>query len=312
MPTRCCVSGGAGFIGQHLVDELLNTGREVRVVGRRDPSQINMSEKVEYFQGDIRNRDFIVNILQDMDEVVDLAYSSVPKTSYENPILDITDNLPGSVELFDIASTLPIKKIVFVSSGGTIYGEPKNLPINENHPTNPISPYGITKLALEKYAHMYFKLKGLPVVCIRPSNPYGEGQKAFVGQGFIATAIASIIAGQELKVFGEQGTIRDYIHVTDLAKSLVAALDYGVDGECYNASSAVGLSNLEVIKQISIYAQQLGLKTSVVHLPPRLFDVSVNVLDSSKLMNLSGWKPLLTFSAGIERTWNWYFNNGKE
>ena len=158
MTTRSCVIGGAGFIGTHLVGELLNTGRIVRIVGRRDPSLIHIPKGVEYFQGDIRNRDFMFEALQDVDEVVDFAYSSVPKTSYENPILDITDNLPGSVGLFDIASILPIKKLVFVSSGGTVYGEPQSLPIVESHPTNPISPYGITKLALEKYAHMYYSL----------------------------------------------------------------------------------------------------------------------------------------------------------
>lgn len=307
--TRCCVIGGAGFIGSYLVNELLSSGREVRIVGRRDPSQINLSKKVEYSQGDIRNRDFIVKFLQNVDEVVDLAYSSVPKTSFENPILDITDNLPGSVGLFEIASALPIKKLVFVSSGGTVYGEPQSLPINENHSTNPISPYGITKLALEKYAQMYYKLKKLPVVCVRPSNPYGEGQKAFAGQGFIATAIASVLVGKELKIFGEKGTIRDYIHVTDLAKAIVATLDFGVAGECYNAGSALGLSNLEVIERVSIEAEKYALKPLVTNVPPRSFDVSANVLDSSKLHKVSGWKPCLEFSEGIERTWNWFYNN---
>ena len=309
MTTRSCVIGGAGFIGTHLVGELLNTGRIVRIVGRRDPSLIHIPKGVEYFQGDIRNRDFIFEALQDVDEIVDFAYSSVPKTSYENPILDITDNLPGSVGLFDIASILPIKKLVFVSSGGTVYGEPQSLPIVESHPTNPISPYGITKLALEKYAHMYYSLKNLPVVCVRPSNPYGEDQKPFVGQGFIATAIASVMAGQELKIFGEQGTIRDYIHVNDLARALVAALDFGVSGECYNAGSAIGRSNLEVIEQISIHAKKCGFKPLVSHVPPRSFDVSANILDNSKLFAVSGWQPHLEFAAGIERTWNWFYNN---
>jgi UDP-glucose 4-epimerase len=309
--SRCCVIGGAGFIGSHLVNELLDSGRVVRVVGRRDPELTLLPEKVEYFQGDIRNREFISEALKGVDEVVDLAYSSVPKTSYENPVLDITDNLPSSVGLFDVASTLPIRKLVFVSSGGTVYGEPQGLPISETHPTNPISPYGITKLALEKYAQMYCRLRNLPVVCLRPSNPYGEQQKPFVGQGFIATAIASILAGHEIKIFGDQGTIRDYIYVKDVAKALVAALDFGISGECYNAGSAVGRSNLEIIEQISIHAKICGLKPLVTHIAPRSFDVSANVLDASKLHAVSGWQSELEFAAGIERTWSWFYNNYK-
>ncbi|WP_082878021.1 NAD-dependent epimerase/dehydratase family protein [Methylobacillus sp. MM3] len=309
--SRCCVIGGAGFIGSHLVNELLDSGRVVRVVGRRDLELASLPEKVEYFQGDIRNREFISDALKGVDEVVDLAYSSVPKTSYENPVLDITDNLPSSVGLFDVASTLPIRKLVFVSSGGTVYGEPQNLPISETHPTNPISPYGITKLALEKYAQMYCRLRGLPVVCVRPSNPFGERQKPFVGQGFIATAIASILAGHEVKIFGDQGTIRDYIYVKDVAKALVAALDFGIPGECYNAGSAVGRSNLEIIEQISIHAKLCGLKPLVTHVSPRSFDVSANVLDTSKLHAISGWQSELGFAAGIECTWSWFYKNYK-
>ncbi len=203
----CCVIGGAGFIGRHLVRELLRTGRTVRVAGRRDRALTKLPVEVEYCQGDIRNQDFVSQVLQDVDEVVDLAYSTVPKTSYENPLLDITDNLPSSVGLFDVASRLPIKKLVFVSSGGTVYGESQILPITETHPTNPISPYGITKLALEKYAQFYHKLQGLPVVCVRPANPYGEGQRAFEGQGFVSTAVASILTGREITIFGESGTV---------------------------------------------------------------------------------------------------------
>lgn len=307
----CCVIGGAGFIGSHLVHALLETGRDVLVVGRREQGLISLPENVRYFQGDIRNPEFTSQILKGVDEIVDLAYSSVPKTSYENPLLDISDNLPGSVALFDVASSLPLIKMLFVSSGGTIYGEPHSLPIVEDHPTNPISPYGITKLALEKYAQMYHKIRGLPVVCVRPSNPYGEGQRPFVGQGFIATAIASMLAGEEIKIFGAQGTIRDYIYVGDMAKALVAALDFGASGECYNIGSSIGKSNLEVIDQISICARRNGINPAVTHVAHRPFDVSANVLDTQKLFAISGWRPETEFSDGIERTWDWYYNRAQ-
>lgn len=302
---KTLVIGGAGFIGRHLAAELLATGREVVAVGRKERAQVALPETVEYRQGDIKDRAFIASMLQGVDEVVDLAYSSVPKTSYENPVQDIMDNLPGSVALFETACNLPIKKILFVSSGGTIYGEPEKLPIVESHPTNPISPYGITKLALEKYAQMYHRIRGLPIVNVRPSNPYGEGQRPFVGQGFVATAIGAMLAGQEIKIFGPQGTVRDYIYVRDAAKGLVAALDHGVPGQAYNIGSSIGRTNLEVIQQISAIAQLHGIQPKVTHVPPRAFDVSANVLSNEKLFAISGWRPETDFAAGIERTWNW-------
>jgi len=308
---RCCVIGGSGFIGAYLIHELLESGREVLVIGRRERGLLSLPDNVAYLQGDIRNREVITYALKGVDEVVDLAYSSVPKTSYENPLLDITDNLPGSVALFDMASQLSLKKMLFVSSGGTVYGEPQSLPITEDHSTNPISSYGITKLTLEKYAQMYYKTRALPVVCVRPSNPYGEGQRQFVGQGFVATAIASMLTGKEIKIFGSQGTIRDYIYVGDVAKALVAALDFGVPGECYNIGSSVGRANLEVIEQISVAAKIHSVKPWITHAPPRSFDVSENVLSTEKLFAISGWRPETEFSIGIERIWNWYSDDAK-
>lgn len=309
--SRCCLIGGAGFIGGHLARALLATGREVLVIDLREPGSTPLPEKVSYLQGDIRQREFIAKALRGVDEIVDLAYSSVPKTSYDDPILDITDNLPGSVALFEAASALPLRKMLFVSSGGTIYGEPQFLPITENHSTNPISPYGITKLALEKYAQMYHQLQGLPIVCVRPSNPFGEGQRPFIGQGFVATAMASMLTGREIKIFGPQGTVRDYLYVGDLAKALVAACEFGIPGECYNIGSSIGRSNIEVIETIADCARRDGIEPWVTHVAPRSFDVSANVLDIGKLNAVSGWWPETDFEVGIERTWAWYRNQSQ-
>lgn len=303
---RTCVIGGTGFIGQHLVSALQEQGRQVRVIGRRSPELVVVPDNVEYLQGDIRNREFLLTALSEVDEIVDLAYSSVPKTSYENPILDITDNLPGSVGLFDVASSLPIKKIVYVSSGGTVYGEPQSSPIQETYPTNPISPYGITKLALEKYALMFHRLKGLPAICVRPSNPYGEGQRPFVGQGFVAAAIASMLTGRELTIYGDAGTIRDYVYVKDLALGLAAALDYGAAGEVYNLGSGVGRTNMDIINELMPFALERGLRPVVGHIAPRPFDVSSNVLDCAKLKLCSGWEPKVALSEGLRATWDWH------
>lgn len=303
---RCCVIGGAGFLGSHLVSALRGTGRDVLVIGRSEGNAVALPPGVTYLQGDIRNRAFIAVALQGVDELVDLAYSSVPKTSFENPVQDIVDNLPGSVALFDVASGLNLRKMVFVSSGGTVYGEALQLPVAETHPTNPISPYGITKLALEKYAQLYHRMRQFPVLCVRPSNPYGERQKPYVGQGFIATAMASMLSGQEIRVFGQQGTVRDYIYVEDVAQALVCALDHGLPGESYNIGSSIGRSNLEVLNEISRVALASGIQPKITHVEPRSFDVAANILDVEKLRALCGWQPKTGFAEGIARTWAWY------
>jgi UDP-glucose 4-epimerase len=187
-----------------------------------------------------------------------------------------------------------------------VYGHARSLPIKEDHPTDPVSPYGITKLAVEKYALMYWKTSSLPVVCVRPGNGYGEGQRAFAGQGFIATAIASVLEQRELSLFGESGTIRDYIHVADLAHAIVAALDRGKAGECYNIGTGIGRSNREILEALARLCRPMGLEPIVRVLPARPFDVAANVLDSTKLRVDTEWSPMVSFEVGLTRTWEWF------
>jgi UDP-glucose 4-epimerase len=308
---HCCVIGGAGFIGCHLVHALLAQSRKVIVVGRSPIPFRKLPKGVQYICGDYGDRHFLNNTLINVDEIVDLAYSSVPGTSFENPVEDILINLPSVVRLLEVTSSLPVQKVVIISSGGTIYGQAKSLPICEDHPTNPISPYGVTKLAVEKYAFLFKELKGLPVVAVRPSNAFGEHQRPFSGQGFVATAIASALEDKEIIIYGESGSIRDYIYVTDVARGIVAALNDGLPGSCYNLGSGIGRSNKDVLEAIRPLAESVGLGLKVKNAAPRQFDVASNVLDSSKLMYDTGWKPGVTFAEGIDRTWNWFLKNAR-
>ena len=198
--------------------------------------------------------------------------------------------------------------MVVVSSGGTVYGKAKTLPIDETHPTDPISPYGITKLTLEKYAGMFAAFSRLPVTIARPANAYGEEQAAFTGQGFIATAIQSILQRKKIGIFGEQGTVRDYLHTSDIALGITAVLENGDLGEAYNIGSGIGRNNMEVLDVLKPLAGQRGLSIGINILPERLFDVPVNILESKKLHDISGWRPKIIFEDGIQRTWNNFLN----
>ena len=220
-------------------------------------------------------------------------------------------NLPPAVNFLEVASTFNLDKVVLVSSGGVIYGPTEKVPIDEMHATNPISPYGITKLAVEKYARMFHVIHDLPVVCVRPGNAYGETQKPFVGQGFIATAIASILAEQGLRIYGESGTIRDYIHVEDIAGGIVGALLHGHPGDVYNIGTGEGRSNRDILDALQPLAWAEGLEIRTTTLPARKFDVPINVLDSSKLRRIAGWETQILFNEGIQRTWKWFISNSK-
>ncbi len=151
-----------------------------------------MPRSVKYISGDFGNLAQLERLLDDVDEVIHFAYSTVPQTSFEDPIFDVLSNLPGTVQLFRAAATAG-KEDRYGSPGGTVYGVTDRLPISEDRPTNPISPYGITKLTLEKYASMFHLTQGLPVVIVRPGNAYGEEQRADGGQGFVAAAMHAIL-----------------------------------------------------------------------------------------------------------------------
>ncbi|MDP2829314.1 MAG: NAD-dependent epimerase/dehydratase family protein [Sulfuricellaceae bacterium] len=300
----CCVIGGTGFIGRVVVQQLVAGGREVRVIGRREQRPASLDEKASYLSGDYGDKAFLERALSGVDEIIDLAYSTVPKSSFEDPIHDITTNLPQAVNLFQVVSERKnIRKLVVVSSGGTVYGPALAIPITEDHPTNPISPYGITKLAVEKYALMYHRLFNLPVSIVRPSNAYGEGQLPYRGQGFIATAIASILNGDAVTVFGGDQIIRDYIHVADVADGIVATLESGRPGAFYNLGSGSGLTTNQVLSFIAALAHQIDKSVAVEAKPLRAFDVPANILDCTRIQADTGWRTKISFAEGLDRVW---------
>jgi UDP-glucose 4-epimerase len=302
---RCCVIGGAGFIGSHLVAALLDMGYEVTVLDTRRPNEKTLRRGPRYICGDCGNKEVLDIALDGVTEIADLAYATFPKTSYENPVNDILTNLPASVRLLEAAIRVQVRKVVVVSSGGTVYGRAQQLPIDEDHPTCPISPYGITKLALEKYAQMFHQLHDLPVVVVRPANAYGEGQRPFIGQGFVATAMGAILLKKNVIVYGKNGTVRDYVHAHDIARGIIAALDRGRAGLVYNISSGVGRSNREVLEAIEEVVRPAGFRIRVRTETLRGFDVPINVLSSERLHEQTGWQTQVSWEDGLRRTWDW-------
>ncbi|MCT0209045.1 NAD-dependent epimerase/dehydratase family protein [Synechococcus sp. CS-1332] len=301
---KTIVIGGAGFIGAHVSQALIDSGRDVTIVGRRPPGTHTASLACTYCCADLGNRAQMREILEPSCEVIDLAYATVPKTSYGDPVFDLLANLPGSVGLLEEAMAVGVRRLLLVSSGGTVYGPPCALPMAESHPTAPISPYGITKLTIDHYALMFHHTRDLPVVVVRPANAYGVQQRSRTGQGFLAAAIDAILSGREIEIYGEVGTIRDYIHVSDVASGILAALDFGGDGEIYNLGTGIGASNLDVIAMLQPLAEAAGHTIQVRHLPSRRFDVEANVLDAKKLSSACGWHPDVSLQSGLAEMWD--------
>jgi UDP-glucose 4-epimerase len=304
LQTNTLLIGGAGYIGAQLVPELLRRGRSVTVLGRKAVPEYFLPASATYVSGDFTDGSLLTALLDSHAEVVHLANASAPSTSLVDPLADLLRNLPPAVHLFAECAKREAK-LLLVSSGGTVYGQALGLPIRENHPTRPISPYGVTKLSLESYAGLYAATQGLKLVCVRPANAYGIGQRAFTGQGFVSTAIASAMRGLPVRIFGDSGAVRDYIYISDVVSGIAAALEYGQVGEIYNIGTGLGLSNRDVTDMMAPLLRKLGVNLVIEHLPARVSDVNSNVLDSSKLQLATGWHPTVDFAEGLRRTVDW-------
>jgi len=195
-----------------------------------------------------------------------------------------------------------VGKIVFISSGGTVYGDPTYLPIDERHPTEPRVSYGITKLAIEKYLLMYQHLHGIKANILRVANPFGERQRVETAQGAVGVFLYKAIMNQALDIWGDGSVTRDYLYVGDVADAFARAVDYNGEKSVFNISSGVGRSLNDLI---GVLERVLGQKIARRHLPGRPFDVPASVLDNSLAWKELGWKPKVDFEEGVLRTATW-------
>lgn len=303
MNLKCLLIGGGGFIGSHLIKKLLISGRSITVLDKRTTLDQDKIPSVTYIIGDFSDADLLSKLVPEHEEIIHLAYATQPNTSFDDPLIDLSQNLPPAVQLFDIVSRYGAK-LLLISSGGTVYGDTDSTLISEDHPTRPISPYGVTKLTMEKYAYLYSATKKLQFLCVRPSNPYGAGQIPFAGQGFISTAMAMGLRGEVVTIFGNEGTVRDYLYIDDMVDGMITVLEKGKTNETYNIGSGIGRSNLQVIEEMRPLLNSVGVSLHVLHAPERPFDVKVNILDSRKLQSLE-WTPSITFDNGLNRTLEW-------
>ena len=303
--------GGAGFIGMALAEQLLQDGRRFTILSRSKVCPPRLAQLIDashgssvYVYGDARDTSLIDRLVADHEEVVHLAHAQMRGVTSTDPFMELSDNLAATVPVFSAAARHKVK-VVLLSSGGTVYGQAVRVPILEEHALAPISSYGLTKLCVENCAAYFVKAAGLRCVTLRPGNAYGPGQIPFRGQGFVATAIATILNNEVVRVFGRPGTVRDYVYIEDIAKAILAALEKGEDAAVYNIGSGRGLSNDDMLDHIGKIVSADGLTVQREYTESRPEDVRCNVLDAYAFQRVSGWRPETNLENGLERTYAW-------
>jgi len=294
------VLGGSGFLGRHLCRSLLTAGCRVRSISRsgapKGPGE-PWSSQIEWIPAALGTPE-AASALRQADSVFHLACTTLPSNSNADPAFDLESNLVATVRTLEAAAILGVRRLVFVSSGGTVYGPAQQVPIPENHPTDPICSYGIHKLAVEKYLHLFRVTRRLDSMVLRVANMYGESQDCSRPLGAIAHFTDHAVKGQPIEIWGDGRTLRDYVHVEDVVAALVRAAAYAGKERLFNIGSGRGVSLLELVEMLR---SRISKPLTVQHLPGRECDVAENVLDIGRARRELGWFPAVTLEMGLER-----------
>jgi UDP-glucose 4-epimerase len=298
---KALILGGNGFIGSHLVDRLLLEGHEVRVFDKYEERYRKPLPGVEYRFGEFGNRGLLADALSGIDTVFHLISTSLPKTSNDDPAFDVQSNVIETIFLLEQCVAGRVGKVVFVSSGGTVYGNPVALPIHEESPTNPECSYGITKLTVEKYLALFKHLHGLDYTIVRPSNPYGSRQNPNGIQGAIAVFLGKVARREPIEIWGDGSVVRDYLHISDLVNGLYLAAVTPSPHRLFNLGSGRGHSLQDIVAAIRVVT---GGDLPVLYKPLRPFDVPEIFLDITLARREFSWEPLVSLDQGIRETWD--------
>lgn len=291
-------------MGSHICEALLSDQHDVTVFDQPQARFLEYcrNKGAKIIPGNFLNSDDLRAALADCDVVYHLVSSTVPQSSNLDPQKDIETNLVGTIQLLEQARSSGVKKVVFSSSGGTVYGNPQEIPIRENHPTEPISSYGITKLAIEKYLHLYWLLHGLDYCVLRISNVYGERQPVNETQGIMGTFLGKAILNEQVHIWGDGSIIRDYVYIEDVARAFLLASSLVNEIKVFNIGSGEGHSIKNIISNIE---NLTGQPMRLTYLASRPFDVPSNVLDISRAKTVLNWQPQVNLQEGLARTYAW-------
>jgi UDP-glucose 4-epimerase len=295
------ILGGFGFIGSNLIEELLSRGLYHVVVFEFKGVVNRFSDRVTVCYGDYNNTEDLEFIFRNysIDTVFHLISTTVPLTSNDNLEYDIDSNLVGTIRLLKIMVKYHVKRLVFLSSGGTVYGKVSHDKVDENHPTNPISAHGIIKLSIEKYIQLHHHLHGLNYLILRASNPFGPYHVSDK-QGILNVAIRRALNHEPLVIWGDGSVVRDYIYVKDVSRIMGDLIEKDIWNNIINIGTGIGYSINHILKFIS----ELPLDLTVEYAPAHKYDVPYIVLNNNKLRSFIDYEPT-EIRKSIRYTYEW-------
>lgn len=304
------ILGGCGFIGRHVALALHRRGDTVVLADVAEPDQtLARHLPVAFRKVNAAAPDWDA-LTRDADVVHHYAWTTIPSTANADPLADFDTNLRETLRLLEALrhrklATGAAPKVIFSSSGGTVYGPIRHTPVPETHPYNPINAYGASKAAAEIYLASYRAAHGVDCRIARISNPYGAGQNPARRQGAASTFLFQALSGETISIWGDGSVVRDYIHIADLASAMLALADTpserlgGIhETPIFNIGSGEGISLNGIL---DVLRDHLALSPIVDYQPGRTFDVPVSVLDINKARRVLRWQPRLTFAEGYER-----------
>ncbi|PJA26542.1 MAG: UDP-glucose 4-epimerase [candidate division Zixibacteria bacterium CG_4_9_14_3_um_filter_46_8] len=298
------ITGGAGFIGSNLADKLLTRGFSVAVVDDLSSGfKENLPASVRLHRVDIRSA--VMNRIFEIESpkyIFHLAAQLNVRRSVADPIFDADVNVMGTINLLQAAKIADVEKIIFTSTGGAIYGEQEYFPADENHPTNPDSPYGITKLTCEKYIQFYYKTHGLKYCIFRLANVFGPRQSAIGEAGVVAGFYHKFLSGEEAFINGDGGQTRDFVFVGDVVEALVKALDYP---QCniFNIGTSKEATVLDLFRMMRDIA---GSRQQEKFAPAKAGEQRRSVITHDRVTKELGWEPQVDLRAGLKKTFEFF------
>ena len=304
---KILVTGGAGFIGSHIVDALIKRGDELIVVDNLSTGlKDNVNPKAKLYEMSITDPQLMEVFEQEMPDMVSHHAAQVNlRRSVDEPQFDAKVNILGSINVIVNSVRHGVKKLIYASSGGAIYGEPQYLPVDENHPINPVSQYGVSKHTVEHYLYSYIQY-GLNYVILRYPNVYGPRQNPEGEAGVIAIFARQMLLGERPTIFGPGDKTRDYTHVSDIAGAHLLAMERG-SNTAYNIGTGVETSDQEIFDAM---AQALGYEDTPLYTSVRQGEIQRMYLNYDKAKKELGWSPELSLEEGIQKTVPYYKSLG--